>query len=471
MKQSRMNPNITHEHVHEDEFAFQKVFARLLNQVVIFINMWFSVYFIGSGWQNEYWTLIIIYIVVFDFVSEYLNIYDVWCPSVLGKIRRLVYAWGIVSMTILSVGWALASWVTISSTVVISWLLLALVSMSLANIALYVLFSPFRRRVKNKRKVAIIGASSLGYRLQQTFFGMPWLGYELIGYYDDRYRDANKDQNIIGRINDAYSDAKKGLIDILYIVLPSKAEYRYKDILEKLEDTAIDVIIVPDLVVFHTLNTHWKFIQGIPVISVNGTQFYHLNSFIKRCEDVVLSSIIILFIAIPMIFIAIGVKLSSPGSVIFKQYRYGIKGEKIEVYKFRSMTVSDNGSNVEQAKRNDPRVTRFGAFLRQTSLDELPQFINVLQGRMSIVGPRPHAVAHNEEYRGLIQGYMLRHKVKPGITGLAQVSGFRGETDTLEKMELRVYHDLKYIKNWNMWVDIKIIFHTIFNGFVGKEAY
>ncbi|RME08664.1 MAG: exopolysaccharide biosynthesis polyprenyl glycosylphosphotransferase, partial [Bacteroidetes bacterium] len=168
---------------------------------------------------------------------------------------------------------------------------------------------------------------------------------------------------------------------------------------------------------------------------------------------------------------ALAVKLSSKGPVLFKQRRYGLDGQIVEVWKFRSMTVTEDGDNIRQARKNDPRVTPVGSFLRRTSLDELPQFINVLQGRMSIVGPRPHAVAHNEQYRKLIKGYMWRHKVKPGITGWAQVNGWRGETDTLEKMKKRVEYDLDYIRRWSLWLDLKIILLTVFKGFVGKNAY
>ena len=162
-----------------------------------------------------------------------------------------------------------------------------------------------------------------------------------------------------------------------------------------------------------------------------------------------------------MLAVALAVKLTSPGPVIFRQRRYGLYGEEIIVYKFRSMTVSDDGGAIVQAARNDPRLTPIGAFLRRTSLDELPQFVNVLQGRMSIVGPRPHAVAHNEQYRKLIKGYMLRHKVKPGITGWAQVNGMRGETATLDKMQARIQYDLDYLRNWSVWLDLWIILKTV----------
>jgi putative colanic acid biosynthesis UDP-glucose lipid carrier transferase len=186
-----------------------------------------------------------------------------------------------------------------------------------------------------------------------------------------------------------------------------------------------------------------------------------LNSTIKRASDIMLASIILLLLAPLMLVVAIAVKMSSPGPVIFRQRRYGLYGESILVYKFRSMTVMENGDQVVQARKNDQRVTKIGGFLRRTSLDELPQFINVLQGRMSIVGPRPHAVAHNEQYRKLIKGYMLRHKVKPGITGWAQVNGLRGETATLDKMEARIQYDLDYLRNWSLWLDLWIVLRTV----------
>ncbi|GAB7200752.1 hypothetical protein OS12_21940 [Dickeya oryzae] len=192
---------------------------------------------------------------------------------------------------------------------------------------------------------------------------------------------------------------------------------------------------------------------------------------IKRLEDLVIGGVITLMISPLLLLIAIGIKLTSPGPVLFKQDRYGLSGNKIKVWKFRSMHVMENSDVVKQATKNDPRVTRFGAFLRRTSLDELPQFFNVLQGTMSIVGPRPHAVVHNEQYRQLVENYMIRHKVKPGISGLAQVNGYRGEVDTLDKMEKRVYYDITYIQSWSLWLDLKIIFRTIFKGFIGENAY
>ena len=210
---------------------------------------------------------------------------------------------------------------------------------------------------------------------------------------------------------------------------------------------------------------------GVPVVGICETPFTGTNALVKRLSDVILACIILVLISPLLLAVAIGVKMSSPGPIIFKQRRNGLDGEEIIVYKFRSMRTQDNGPVVKQATKGDPRITPFGAFIRKTSLDELPQFINVLQGRMSIVGPRPHAVAHNEEYRRLIKAYMVRHKVKPGITGWAQVNGLRGELDTPDKMERRVQHDLYYIEHWSLWFDLRIVLMTFFKGFVHENAY
>lgn len=257
----------------------------------------------------------------------------------------------------------------------------------------------------------------------------------------------------------------------VYVALPMQASERIKEIIDYFSDSTARVYIVPDFFTYDLIQSRWRNVGQVPTLSVRDTPFYGLTTFVKRLEDIVVSSIILTLISPLLLAVSIGVKLSSPGPIIFKQYRYGIDGKKIKVWKFRSMKVMDNGNVVKQATKNDPRVTKFGSFIRRTSLDELPQFINVLQGRMSIVGPRPHAIAHNEEYRKIVNKYMLRHKVKPGITGWAQINGYRGETDTLYKMEKRVEYDLTYIRNWSLWLDIKIIFLTVFKGFAGKNTY
>jgi putative colanic acid biosynthesis UDP-glucose lipid carrier transferase len=231
------------------------------------------------------------------------------------------------------------------------------------------------------------------------------------------------------------------------------------------------VYLAADFFVFDLLHARWVTLGGVPTMSLHETPFYGVDGWLKRLEDIVVGSLILLIIAIPMLIIALCVKLTSPGPALFRQRRYGLNGEVIDVLKFRSMSVTEDGAEIKQATKDDPRITRFGAFLRRTNLDELPQFLNVMAGSMSIVGPRPHAVAHNELYRKKVRGYMLRHKVKPGITGWAQVNGWRGETDTLEKMEKRVEHDLDYIRNWSLLWDLQIIFMTVFGSGARKNAY
>jgi len=204
---------------------------------------------------------------------------------------------------------------------------------------------------------------------------------------------------------------------------------------------------------------------------VYDTPFRGMNRLVKRAQDVVLGTLFLLISALPMLVIATAIKLTSKGPVLFRQRRHGEDGVEFEVLKFRSMTVQENGPTVTQAQRHDPRVTAVGAFIRRTSLDELPQFLNVIAGTMSLVGPRPHAIAHNHLYRTKILEYMRRNKVKPGITGWAQVNGLRGETDTLDKMVARVDHDLAYIRSWSLWLDLKIIFLTVFGRKVRQNAY
>ncbi|MDG6773612.1 undecaprenyl-phosphate glucose phosphotransferase [Thiomicrorhabdus sp. ZW0627] len=340
---------------------------------------------------------------------------------------------------------------------------------------LRLVLSYYRMQGNNYKEVAIVGAGKVGQHLAAVIQKNLWLGYKVIGFYDDNTELKNRKivgTPVLGTIEQVYNDAKSGKFDELYICLPLRAENKIKLLLNQLTDTTTVVKYIPDLFSFDLMHAKWTDLKGIPVISVYDTPLNSTTAkLLKRMEDLVISSIILLLISPMMIILAIAVKVTSPGPIIFKQKRYGHNGQEIKVYKFRSMTTQDNGAKVKQATKNDLRFTPIGAFLRKTSLDELPQFINVLQGKMSIVGPRPHAVAHNEEYRQLVPKYMQRHLVKPGITGWAQINGWRGETDTLEKMEKRVEYDLHYINNWSLWLDIKIIVLTIFKGFINKNAY
>ncbi len=258
----------------------------------------------------------------------------------------------------------------------------------------------------------------------------------------------------------------------VWLCLPLSEGGGIRSIMYALRHHTVAVRFIPEWDDIPLLNHKVSHIAGFYSLDLSCSPMDGPPRFLKRLEDLVLGTLICLLIAPICLLIAILVKLTSRGPVLFKQYRTGINGKNFKVYKFRSMVVhKEKAGGVTQATKNDARITRVGAFLRRTSLDELPQFFNVLQGRMSIVGPRPHALSHNEYYKDLVESYMQRHKVKPGITGWAQVSGYRGETDTLEKMQKRVEYDLWYIDNWSLWLDLRIIFLTVFKGFINRNAY
>lgn len=332
------------------------------------------------------------------------------------------------------------------------------------------------RRFLNRKKikVAILGITPAGLAIEHALLNEFTKDGIEISYFEDR--NNQRDSRFInieqkGNSRDLLALAKADEIDEIYIALPMVAQQRIREFLNQFSDTTVDVFLVPDLFSYSSHISQLRMFGNIQTISIFTSPFDGEGALLKRIEDIILGAFFTLVSLPAMLLVAIGVKLTSPGPVLFKQNRYGLNGKQIQVWKFRTMRVMENSEVVKQATRGDPRITRFGAFLRRTSLDELPQFINVLQGQMSIVGPRPHAVAHNEEYRGLVDNYMIRHKVKPGITGLAQIHGFRGETDTLDKMESRIHYDLKYIQSWSLFLDLKIIFLTFFRGFVGKNAF
>lgn len=329
-------------------------------------------------------------------------------------------------------------------------------------------------RPENRRRVVIIGAGDLGNRVSQALVarGTNWL--EVLGFFDDR-ADTRVHAQVapqrLGGLTDAAPFIRVQSVHEVYITLPLGSQPRIVELLEQVQGTTASIFFVPDVFGISIIQGRLQDMNGVPVVGICETPFTGTNSLVKRISDIVLASLILLLISPLLLLITIGVKLSSPGPVIFRQRRNGLDGDEIIVWKFRSMTTQDNGTVVKQATRDDPRITRFGAFLRRSSLDELPQFFNVLQGRMSIVGPRPHAVAHNEEYRRLIKAYMVRHKVKPGITGWAQVNGHRGETDTLDKMQARVEYDLAYLRNWSLGLDLQIIARTVKLVFFDRKAY
>lgn len=329
-------------------------------------------------------------------------------------------------------------------------------------------------RPEARRSAIVIGAGPLGVKVARALVDSEDHGIDFIGYFDDRTDDrvhelASKQR--LGGLRDVADYVGRHGIREVFITLPLGSQPRIVELLEQVQGTTASLYFVPDVFGISIIQGRLQDMNGVPVVGICETPFTGTNELVKRISDIVLASVILVLISPILLILAIGVKLSSPGPIIFKQRRNGLDGEEIVVYKFRSMRAQDNGPVVRQATKGDPRITPFGAFIRRTSLDELPQFFNVLQGRMSIVGPRPHAVAHNEEYRRLIKAYMVRHKVKPGITGWAQVNGHRGETDTIEKMQARVEYDLEYLRNWSLGLDLQIIVRTIRLVFFDRNAY
>jgi putative colanic acid biosynthesis UDP-glucose lipid carrier transferase len=327
-----------------------------------------------------------------------------------------------------------------------------------------------------KRRCAVAGLNELGSQLLTNTRNNPECGMEIVGFYDDRTKTRNELSQEVndlfrGKLDQLVASAKQGRIDTVFVTLPMRAEARIRWLLDQLADTTASVYIVPDFFVFELLHSRWNSIGGLPAVSVFESPLYGVDGFAKRAFDIA-AAVLGLALLVPVFLICgILVKVSSKGPVFFRQRRYGLDGKEIWVWKFRSMRTLDNGAAVKQATKDDPRITRIGAILRRTSLDEIPQLFNVIEGSMSLVGPRPHASAHNEHYRKLIRGYMLRHKVKPGITGLAQVEGCRGETETLDKMQKRIEFDHQYIQKWSLWLDIKILLRTVFVVFRQQNAY
>jgi len=382
--------------------------------------------------------------------------------------------WLAIVALLLLLGWASRTLEVFDPRVILAWALATPAALFAAHRLLPVIW-PRVLAAEGLQKTAVIaGANDLGRRLATKLRQSPLLGMRFAGYFDDRA--PGRLQHVAPRENlgglSALADyARAHRVDVIYIALPMASQPRILKLLEELRDTTASIYFVPDIFVADLIQARVDSIGGLPVVAVCESPFYGFNGIVKRLSDFVLAGLILAAISPLMIALAAGVKLSSPGPVLFKQRRYGLDGRRIVVYKFRSMSVAEDGEVVRQATRDDQRVTRFGAFLRRTSLDELPQFINVLQGRMSIVGPRPHAVAHNEMYRKLIRGYMIRHKVKPGITGLAQVNGLRGETDTVDKMKARIDYDLAYLRNWSVALDLRIILKTVVVVLQKHNAY
>jgi putative colanic acid biosynthesis UDP-glucose lipid carrier transferase len=358
--------------------------------------------------------------------------------------------------------------------VMLTWVVLTPLAQWVAVLIGKIIISHRSTLPNARRKAIVVGAGPLGGKVARALQSNHDQSIEFIGYFDDRTDSRVLPEAVsmrLGGLRDVANYVYAHGVHEVYITLPLGSQPRIVELLEAVQGTTASLYFAPDVFGISIIQGRLQDMNGVPVVGICETPFTGTNDLVKRASDIVLASIILVLIAPILVALAIGVKLSSPGPVVFKQRRNGLDGEEIVVYKFRSMRTQDNGAVVKQATKGDPRITAFGAFIRRTSLDELPQFINVLQGRMSIVGPRPHAVAHNEEYRRLIKAYMVRHKVRPGITGWAQVNGLRGETETMDKMQARVEYDLEYLRNWSLGLDLQIVIRTIRLMIFDRNAY
>lgn len=363
---------------------------------------------------------------------------------------------------------------TIDRRVMLTWILATPLALIALQLTLPVILSRLMAAEGRQRVAIVAGGGELARKLATRIEQSPLLGVRLAGCFDDRAAtrlNGSAPKAILGGLDELAIYAKQHHTELIYITLPMISQPRIVKLLDELRDTTASIYFVPDIFLFDLIQARVDTIGGMPVLAVCETPFHGFNGLLKRASDLILATAILILIAPLMLAIAIAIKRSSPGPILFKQRRYGLDGREIMVYKFRSMTVCEDGGDIRQATQNDTRVTRLGAFLRASSLDELPQFINVLQGRMSVVGPRPHAVAHNEMYRKLISGYMIRHKVRPGITGWAQVNGQRGETATVDRMQARIDYDLDYLRNWSLRLDLQIILKTIVVVLKKQNAY
>jgi putative colanic acid biosysnthesis UDP-glucose lipid carrier transferase len=449
---------------------------RLADALTISGSLYLSQWAVGQPMSQSTTAAIAIAVVLYLTVSELTQGSQDSSRSPNADLARILINWGITVLCLSLVAFFTRHGEYFARSSILGWITLTAASLGLVHmlfrIGLDVMFSSSW----TKRRCAIAGLNDLGSQLLANAKNNPECGLEIVGFYDDRVKARNELSEEVnnlfnGKLEQLVYIAKQGKVDTVFVTLPMRAEGRIRWLLDQLADTTASVYIVPDFFVFELLHSRWNSIGGLPAVSVFESPLYGVDGFVKRAFDI--SAAMLGLIVLTPVFFVCGllVKLSSPGPVFFRQRRYGLDGKEIFVWKFRSMRSQDNGPVVAQATKDDPRITRVGAILRRTSLDELPQLFNVIEGSMSLVGPRPHASAHNEHYRKLIRGYMLRHKVKPGITGLAQVEGCRGETETLDKMQKRIEFDHQYIQKWSLWLDIKILLKTFFVVFRQQNAY
>lgn len=463
----------------QEYVALWDALLRLADVLAVVASGWAaSLIYLGGLPQLPGYTLgLVLAVLLCLALFPMFGMYRAWRGGSLGEeIRTITLAWATTLITLTFFAFVTKTGPDFSRGWFLIWLVVGWVSLVVSRIALRSALRELRRRGFNQRRVAIVGSQAKAEELATRLAETPWAGLVVAGRFEPSSGGAGTATASLAHCDNEFADlvafVRSGSVDQVWIAVPLRDEATIHCVQHALRHSTVDVRYLPDVSGFQLLNNSLTDVAGFPVISLSSSGMDDVDRLVKRIEDLVLSTLILLLISPLMLLIALGVKLSSPGPTFFRQRRLGLGGEEIIVLKFRSMVVhSESQGCVTQARKGDPRITPFGAFLRRTSLDELPQFFNVLGGQMSIVGPRPHALEHNEQYKMLVDRYMARHKIKPGITGWAQVNGFRGETDTLEKMQKRVEHDLHYLENWSLWLDLKIIALTLAKVLSTDNAY
>ncbi len=390
-------------------------------------------------------------------------------------VSRILLEWGCVVAVLVFLSLSFKLTHVFSTSAILSWFVATPFALLLVDSLRYPVGNWLASSHGIVQSYIIIGANDVGMELARRI-EENHSGERFYGFLDFRSLDRLSTllgKTIIGNCSarDLADFVRGNSISRVYLALPISTAPRIEELLRELRDTTASVYFVPNIFAFDLVQARYVEINGMPAFSICDSPLQGFSGLWKRVFDVALACVALVLTWPILLAVAAAIKLSSGGPVLFKQRRYGLNGEEILVYKFRTMTVCEDGTEVAQATPLDGRITPLGAFLRRTSLDELPQILNVLEGKMSFVGPRPHAVAHNETYRKLINGYMIRHKVRPGITGWAQVNGLRGETATVDKMHQRVQYDLDYLKNWSLWLDLEILARTTLILFNDRNAY
>ena len=413
--------------------------------------------------------------IVYSFAAELTGAYgELRLRPFIIEARRVLGAWILTFLCLVLISWALKSTAAFSRLQIGLWIVIGAAMLLGSRWSIRALLRVHRRQGRNQRHAVLIGAGDLARQWVQTINAYPELGIKPVAAFDD---DPAKIGGMCGgvpvleRCAQAVRYVNEHRVPMVFVALPLRAEERMHFVLGQFLNSPANIYIIPDIFTFELMNLNAFQVGGTPVIALSASPMSERKIILKRAEDLLLGTLALIVASPLMLLIALVIKLTSPGPVFFRQRRHGLDGEEIRVWKFRTMRVTEDSREFRQAVKNDCRVTPFGAVLRRTSLDELPQLFNVLDGSMSLVGPRPHPVAQNESFRRLLPGYIWRLKIKPGITGWAQINGWRGETDTIEKMEQRMLHDLHYIENWTLSFDIWILWMTIWRGFMNTNAY